>query len=102
MRVQHPSPAESREQLRLWRSESLPVTGSQRTLFVHRGRTLSVPVLQVDARQRPDVIDLLRVHRLEGPEGDVWTDWRFVWLGKPPTRAFLNVRWDGRPAVSSS
>jgi hypothetical protein len=100
MRVDRPTPTEAREQLRAWRAESLPITGWQRSLFVHRGRALSVPVLQVDARGRPDVVDLLRVHRLVGPEGDVSTDWAFFWLGQPPIRAFLNIKYE-RPVRCS-
>jgi len=93
MRVEHPSLAEAQKKLRAFRSEALPVTGWQRALFLHGDRPPTVPVLQVDARGRPDVLDLLRVHRLEGPSGDVETAWVFFNMGQPPIRAFLSVSW---------
>jgi hypothetical protein len=69
------SDAEAAADLRAMLAASLPITGTG--VCLQPIPPFAVPVVRVDAGGRPDVADLVRVHRLEG-EGEVLSQWIYT------------------------
>jgi hypothetical protein len=85
-RVEHYNPTAGRQKLREMIAEALPICA---TVF-SRVAELYFPIVQVATRGRPDVADLPRVHQVDGPEGDVWSQWILI-NGQGPLWALLDV-----------
>ena len=83
------SSAEAEADLRRTLAESLPITGVGACL--QSSPPFSVPIVRVDAGARPDVADLVRVHRLEG-EGEVLSQWSYVFDDGALWWVFLDCR----------
>lgn len=94
-RIGRPTPAEARRRLRELRAESLPILSYVIAEVPRHGRVLTPPILHVGTKTRPDVADLLRVHRQEGTgfEGDCWSQ-LFAVTGQPigAPWVFLDIR----------
>ena len=83
------SSAEAEADLRRMLAESLPITGVGACL--QSSPPFSVPIVRVDAGARPDVADLVRVHRLEG-EGEVLSQWIYTLDDDGLRWAFVDCR----------
>jgi hypothetical protein len=58
--------------------EALPICATLIARVGRAGATVDVPIVQVSTRDRPDVADLPRVHQVDGPGSDVWTQWILI------------------------
>ena len=93
--IERPTEAESRRRLRELDAEALPVYAHVFAGLPRHGRLVRPPILHVGTKARPDVADLLRLHRQEGDgyEGDAWSQ-LFAVTGRPigEPRVFAHVR----------
>src|SRR5437870_2466700 len=96
-RLESYSQAESEKKLRELVREALPICATVCARVGHAGAMVDVPIVQVSTHGRPDVADLPRVHTLDGPEGDVWTQWILI-NGVGQQWALLDVEFQ-RPAL---
>jgi hypothetical protein len=86
---------EGRQKLREMIGGALPICA---VVFSHVDQ-VQFPIVQVATRGRADVADLPRVHMLDGPVGDVWTQWALANSGGDPLFwALLEVEFQ-RPVV---
>src|SRR5205823_9487556 len=84
-----PSQAAAAADLRRTLAESLPITGTG--ICLQPAPPFAIPVVRVDAGKRPDVADLVRVHRLEG-EGEVLSQWIYILDGEKLWWIFADCR----------
>lgn len=78
---------------------ALPIIG----LRLGQGEQIAATAF-LDIRNRPDITDLIRIHRMEG-EGDVHTQWRFLLDARPQhyrqSLAILNITWSSPVSVEA-